>query len=261
MKSIKLLSVILLTVLFLSQQIYGENLKWYSYNEGSQIAKKEGKILLVDFYTDWCVWCKKMDADTYTNAKVAENLSKYFVLVKLNPEKDGAVTYQGQSYAAADFSKSAGVSGYPSLGFFTPNIEFITLVPGYMDASKFLKVLDYFIAKKYTSVNFRDYQAFTTLKEMSDKDPSNDELNFAVGYFYQSVMGDNKNAEIYYKKAVAKNPKFAEAYGGLAMIAEAKNDKASASSYTNEAKKNGGFQDADKMKNKVIEILRKYFKR
>jgi thiol:disulfide interchange protein len=45
-------------------------LTWYGWNEGYAKALKEGKIVLVDAYTDWCGWCKKMDRDTYTNPTI-----------------------------------------------------------------------------------------------------------------------------------------------------------------------------------------------
>ena len=57
------------------------------FESGFVKAKREGKILLVDVYTDWCGYCKKMDRETYTDAKIIEKLNKDFVMVKLNPEK------------------------------------------------------------------------------------------------------------------------------------------------------------------------------
>jgi PBP1b-binding outer membrane lipoprotein LpoB len=32
-------------------------LKWFGFEEGYAKSVKEGKILLVDAYTDWCGWC------------------------------------------------------------------------------------------------------------------------------------------------------------------------------------------------------------
>jgi len=43
-------------------------LAWFDFESGYEKAAKEGKILLVDAYTDWCGWCKVMDRNTYTNA-------------------------------------------------------------------------------------------------------------------------------------------------------------------------------------------------
>ena len=64
--------------------IAGENssLKWKSFDEGMAEAKKSNKKLLVDVYTDWCGWCKKMDASTYGNAEVAAYLNQQYYKFK-----------------------------------------------------------------------------------------------------------------------------------------------------------------------------------
>ena len=38
---------------------------WIGFNEGLEKAAKEKKNILVDFYTDWCHWCKVMDEKTF----------------------------------------------------------------------------------------------------------------------------------------------------------------------------------------------------
>ena len=32
-------------------------------------ARRTGKIVMIDVYTDWCGWCKRMDRDTYANPR------------------------------------------------------------------------------------------------------------------------------------------------------------------------------------------------
>lgn len=46
-------------------------------------AKREKRPVMVDFYADWCIACKELDAQTYSDAKVIE-LSKRFINVKLD---------------------------------------------------------------------------------------------------------------------------------------------------------------------------------
>ena len=61
---------------------------WQSnYQEAVSKAKAEKKIVMVDLYTDWCGWCKRLDRDVYADSAVAAKLSSGFVSVKLNPEK------------------------------------------------------------------------------------------------------------------------------------------------------------------------------
>ena len=92
------LAILAIPILILSAFTTAQNpapkseLKWYGWNEGYAKAVKEGKIVLVDAYTDWCGWCKKMDRDTYTNPNIIKKINEHFIPIKFNPEiKD--VTY------------------------------------------------------------------------------------------------------------------------------------------------------------------------
>jgi thiol:disulfide interchange protein len=72
-------------------------LAWFDFESGYEKAAKEGKILLVDAYTDWCGWCKVMDRNTYTNAQIIETLNANFVAVKFNPEKAKTFKFGGKT--------------------------------------------------------------------------------------------------------------------------------------------------------------------
>ena len=45
------------------------------FDEALSRARSEKRILLVDVYTDWCGWCKKLDREVFSDAKVARALS------------------------------------------------------------------------------------------------------------------------------------------------------------------------------------------
>src|SRR5262249_12123784 len=43
-------------------------IKWErDYNSAIQRAQAEKKLIVADMFTDWCVLCKKMDAETYAD--------------------------------------------------------------------------------------------------------------------------------------------------------------------------------------------------
>jgi uncharacterized protein YyaL (SSP411 family) len=52
-------------------------------------AKSENKLVLLDFTgSDWCVWCVKLDTDTFSKPEFADYAKKNLVLVKLDfPQK------------------------------------------------------------------------------------------------------------------------------------------------------------------------------
>jgi thioredoxin-related protein len=161
MKNIKLKAVIVMISIILVIVVLGfssgSQLTWYGFDEGMQKAKDENKQVLVDVYTDWCSWCKVMDEKTYTDPGVVTILNQKFVLIKLNPEKDGPVMFGGKSYNADQFAQGIGVNGYPATAFFESNDKMITLVPGYLKADEFLPIVEYIGDKKYNEIGFDDY--------------------------------------------------------------------------------------------------------
>lgn len=126
-------------------------LKWYDWNEGYAKAMKEKKIVLVDVYTDWCGWCKKMDRDTYSNPEVIKKINKDFIPIKFNPEIQGVAYKVGdQTYNPQQLYNmlSQGEStGYPTTYYiFTQKMGRI-IDPGYKKPADFINMLDMAVAE------------------------------------------------------------------------------------------------------------------
>jgi len=153
MKKIILIGCILL----IASVSYSKEPQWKKFNEGIAEAKKSGKKILVDVYTDWCSWCKKMDASTYPDKKVSEYLAKNYVIIKLNAEGNEKISYQGQSISPAEFAQGMGVNGYPATVFLKSNGEPITMLPGYAEPDRFVHVLSFIGENHYEKKKFADY--------------------------------------------------------------------------------------------------------
>jgi thiol:disulfide interchange protein len=87
-----------------------------------EIAKAEDKIVVVDVYTDWCGWCKKMDRTIYADPVVVA-LSRQQIFVKVNAEDRG----QGQSFA-----QQMRVKGYPTTIILDGRGKVLNVAQGYI---------------------------------------------------------------------------------------------------------------------------------
>jgi uncharacterized protein YyaL (SSP411 family) len=129
------------------------DLKWYDWNEGFKIADKKDKLILVDVYTSWCGWCKRMDHDTYADAGIQEQIKKDFVPVKLNPEQKDMVykvdTMSLSGFQLLDILTNYQRSGYPTIIILNPRLKKVMLAQaGYQDANQFKQTLANAVASK-----------------------------------------------------------------------------------------------------------------
>jgi len=115
-----------------------------TFNEGLEKAAKEKKNMVVDFYADWCHWCKVMDEKTFNNKEVSIKLKERFITVRINAEDPKeTVTFKGHTFNNVELTQAFRVTGFPSLAFISPEHEVITVMPGYIPADKFIYILDY----------------------------------------------------------------------------------------------------------------------
>ena len=115
------------------------SLNWESdYDTALDKAKKNKKLVMVDVYTDWCGWCKRLDKTTYSDKTVQETLARSFVTVKINPEK---------SKKNAALAKQFGTRGFPHIVFLDDRGNKISEISGYRPAKDFQEFLDAVLKK------------------------------------------------------------------------------------------------------------------
>ena len=91
-----------------------------------------------------------MDKKTFGDPVIAKKLENDFVFIKLNPEKPQEnIQYKGESLPPMQFAQRAGLRGFPYLAFLDEKGDFITALPGFVQAPMFNNVLDYISAGCY----------------------------------------------------------------------------------------------------------------
>lgn len=139
MKKLFLISLITLTAFYAKAQ---EKITWYSFEEVIQLAQDNPKMILVDVYTDWCGWCKKMDRDTFTDKDVVNYVNQNFYAVKLNAEnRKKKFTFRGKEYSEEDMARVMRVRSYPNFVIMDAAMENITQLPGYREPGPFVTAL------------------------------------------------------------------------------------------------------------------------
>lgn len=136
----------------------GHDLQWLSFDKGLAEAQKSDKKILVDVYTDWCGWCKRMDRDVYANNKVASYLTQQYVLVRVNAESSEELHYKGKTYSEMGLAEEFKVTGYPTILFLDPNGNHITSLPGYVKADEFLGIVKFIGEDYYKTMKWEEYQ-------------------------------------------------------------------------------------------------------
>ena len=93
---------------------------WIDLTTALELAPQTGKLVLIDFYTDWCGWCKRMDKTTYGDSSVMEFLADRVHASKINPEKEGEITLMGETYTPRQFAQGLSVTGFPHYVYCNP---------------------------------------------------------------------------------------------------------------------------------------------
>jgi thioredoxin-related protein len=144
--------------------------KWYSFEDAYKLSKKKPKKMFIDVYTDWCGWCKKMDAETFANPTIAKYMNEHFYCVKLDAERKDTIVLDGKTFVnpnptgrrsthqlAAELLR--GKMSYPSYVFLSDKGQMLTVVAGYQQAREFEGVLSYFGTDSYLKSTWEEYRA------------------------------------------------------------------------------------------------------
>lgn len=137
-----------------------ENGWYHDWNEGLAAALEQHKPVLIDFYADWCEWCKVMDEVTFSDSTVAAKLADRWVSIRIDTENvQASGMFRGESKNYNEMATFFGVQGLPSFLFIDKNGEPITVVSGYHEAPGFMVILD-FIEQEIYKLPEEDQQKF-----------------------------------------------------------------------------------------------------
>lgn len=147
--------IITLIIILAGSGLFAQEIGWLSLEEAEvQMKKSPEKPLFIDFYTDWCGWCKTMDNSTFKDPEVVSYINANYIPVKFDAESKAEVTFRGKTYKYAKpqgggyrginsfayFSLRGNLS-YPSYAVINNNGRLERLLMGYMAKDKLFEGL------------------------------------------------------------------------------------------------------------------------
>jgi|GEM_PF-2782920 len=120
-------------------------------------AKKDNKVLLIDFYTSWCGPCKAMDQNVFPDPVVSKTLNEYYTVIKVDAEKEELGRLLAARY---------NVRQYPTFLWIEPNLRVLRKEVGYVNAGAFNDLLQSTAKNRkpvgvaYSQQKFLDYPEF-----------------------------------------------------------------------------------------------------
>ncbi|MEP7144820.1 MAG: DUF255 domain-containing protein [Ferruginibacter sp.] len=142
-----------------------EKIQWLSIAEMQAAYSKNPKPILVDVYTSWCGWCKVMDQQTYSNAKVAAYINEKYYAVKFDAESRDSVEWNGKKYGYDAQSRMNDMAVYLLQGQMSFPTTVFLIAPdskpaplqGYLKPKEIESPLKFFGEGAYKTKNFPEY--------------------------------------------------------------------------------------------------------
>lgn len=156
------------------------------YETALQAAIEKEQVLMLDFYTDWCKPCKKLDKEVYGSEEFYPYTSQ-LVCVKIDFESE----------EGSHIGKKYNVSTFPTIVFVKPSGEEIERITSYFPKSRYFPEVERIIDGK------------NTVPQMESRFPniSYGELYHLTYYFSRRVYNKEKS-QMYFEVFLRKDPKY-----------------------------------------------------
>ena len=144
-------------------------IKWMTFEQAIKESQKNKKKVFIDVYTDWCGWCKKMDATTFANPKIAAYVNQYFYAVKFNAEQKEPINFREREFKfipngqrgyhelAAELMQ--GKLSYPTIVYLDKDLNLIQPIPGFQTPEAIEPIINFFGSDKYRSISWEAFLA------------------------------------------------------------------------------------------------------
>ena len=145
-----------------------ESITWVEWEEGINKSTEENKKIIVDLYTQWCGWCKKMDKTTFRDSLIIDYINENYIAIKFDAEHRGDIEFQGniykftkgglRGYHSLAAKMTHGKLRYPTIVFLNEEAQVIQALPGFQNAGNLEKILNYFAEDHHKTTRWSTFR-------------------------------------------------------------------------------------------------------
>jgi len=125
----------------ISDTISNDEIHWLSMEEAYEQNKINPKKWMIDVSTEWCGWCKRMDATTFSDPLIIKYVNDNYYAVALDGEEKNDITIDSTTYKFVAEGRRGynelpatlmqGKMSYPTIVFMNSDMQVYQAIPGY----------------------------------------------------------------------------------------------------------------------------------
>lgn len=139
-----------------AQNADDSRIEWLTLEEAAKKNQENPRMIFIDFYTDWCTWCKKMDINVFANPQISQLMGNSFYAVKFNAESAEPVNFNGKTYKLSNEGRRPAHElaielathnerlGYPTFVVLDSNLDKMKTFQGYKTVDAMKLILEYY---------------------------------------------------------------------------------------------------------------------
>lgn len=121
---------IVISLLAMSQAFAQDKIAWRSdYQTARKESQEKNKPLVIDFFTDPCPWCVKMDTTTYADPQIVALLNDKFIPLKIHGSNE------------TKLAAALQIASYPTTVFASPDGKILGTEVGFREPARFSELL------------------------------------------------------------------------------------------------------------------------
>jgi len=106
-----------------------DDIQWRKgYNDARKEAAEKDKPLLLDFGTENCFWCRRLDLDVFRDKDVIALINEQFIPLRIDGNREARLV------------EALRIQSYPTLVFAAGDGKILGVQEGYVDAARFLEL-------------------------------------------------------------------------------------------------------------------------